>query len=91
MATIGMLTATNKKSVHVAAWTRGTLAATLAGGGRYMKAFPGNYCWMHGHCISKDPTSATWAHKATGHRDNATTANTFGGSEKDKGWDVMHT
>jgi len=29
---------------------------------------------------------ATCANKATGHRDDATAANTFGGSEKDKGW-----
>jgi hypothetical protein len=46
---------------------------------------------MHGHCISKEHTSATCANKAMGHRDNATAANTFGGSEKEKGWDTART
>ncbi len=49
-------------------------------------AHPGNYYWTHGHRIRKDHTSATCAAKATGHRDDATEANTLGGSEKDKGW-----
>ena len=46
---------------------------------------------MHDHCISKEHTSATCANKATDHRNNATVANTFGGSKKDKGWYPAHT
>ncbi len=49
-------------------------------------AHPGNYCWTHGHRISKEHTSATCVRKATGHRDDATAANTLGRSKKDKGW-----
>ena len=41
--------------------------------------------------ISREHTSATCAHKATGHRDDATAVNTLGGSDKDKGWDSAHT
>ncbi len=90
-ATIGMLTATNKKLVDAAARARG---APIAGApiavppGERVRilAHPGNYCWTHGHRISKEHTSATCARKGTGHRDDATAANTLGGSKKDKGW-----
>jgi len=96
-ATVATLTAANKKLVDAVARGRGTPAAgtpavTPAGGGRSTKTpHPGNYCWTHGHRISKEHTSATCANKATGHRDDATAANTFGGSEKDKGWDAART
>ncbi len=90
-ATIGTLTATNKKLVDAAARAKG---APIAGapivvppGERVqIPAHPGNYCWTHGHCISKEHTSATCARKVTGHCDNATAANTLGENEKDKGW-----
>ena len=91
-ATIRTLTATNKKLVDAVARPKGTPAAgtpavTPGGGGLSQKTpYPGNYCWTHGHCISKEHTSATCANKATGHLDNATEVNTFGGSKKDKGW-----
>jgi hypothetical protein len=98
IATIGMLTAINKKLVDAVARAKGTpVARTPAvmpgGGGRSPKKtpHPGNYCWTHGHRISKEHTSATCANKVTGHRDNAAAANTFGGSEKDKGWDAART
>ena len=52
---------------------------------------PGNYCWTHGHRVSKDHTSATCGNKAAGHKDDATLSNTMGGSEKDKGWDKPRT
>ena len=96
-ATIGTLTATNKKLVDAVARAKGTPAAgtpavTPAGGGRSTKTpHPGNYCWTHGHRISHEHTSATCANKATGHRDDATAANTFGGSQKDKGWNAART
>ena len=90
-ATIGTLTATNKKLVDAVVRAKGTPAvgtpAVTPGGGVQSTKIPhpGNYCWMHGHCISKEHTSATCTNKGTGHRNNATAANTFGGSEKDKG------
>ena len=95
-ATVATLTATNKKLVD-AGRGRGTPAAGTpsvppAGGGRSTKIpHPGNYCWTHGHRISREHTSASCANKATGHRDDATAANTFGGSEKDKGWASART
>ncbi len=97
MATIGTLTATNKKLVDAVARAKrtpatGTPAVTPAGGGRSTKTpHPGSYCWTHGHCISREHTSATCANKAPGHRDDATSANTFGGSQKDKGWNAART
>jgi hypothetical protein len=73
--------------------TPGTPAGTS--GGRSNKAttkpHPGKYCWTHGHRISKSHTSATCANKGTGHCDDGTAANTYGGSEKDKGWDSSGT
>jgi hypothetical protein len=50
--------------------------------------FPGNYCWTHGHRISKLHTSATCGNKAAGHRDAATASNTMGGSKANKGWNT---
>ena len=96
-ATIGTLTATNKKLVDAVARAKGTPAAGTpvvkpGGGGISPKTpHPENYCWTHGHRISKEHTSASCANKATGHRDNANAANTFGGSEKDKGWYAART
>jgi hypothetical protein len=95
-ATVGTLTATNKKLVDAAARAKGTPAATPevtpAGLGRSVKnTQPGNYCWTHGHRCSKGHTSASCTNKAPGHRDDATAANTFGGSDKHKGWDAAHT
>jgi len=49
------------------------------------KPFPGNYCWTHGHHISKLHMSATCGNKAVGHKDVATASNTMGGSDLDKG------
>jgi hypothetical protein len=94
-ATIGTLTAANKTLADAVARgggtaTPGTPAPVGTSGGRVKsttKPHPGNYCWTHGHCISKSHTSATCANKGTGHRDDATAANTYGGSEKEKGWD----
>ena len=91
------ITATNKKLADAVSQGRGTPAGGTpavmpAGGGRSTKTpHPGNYCWTHGHRISKDHTSATCSNKATGHRDDATAANTLGGSEKDKSWDSART
>jgi hypothetical protein len=95
-ATIGTLTATYKKLVDAAAWAKGTPvatpAATLAGVGRSTKnPQRGNYCWTHGPPCSKGHTSASCTNTALGHRDNATAANTFGGSDKHKGWDPACT
>ena len=88
--TISMLTATNKKLVDAAARAKGTptagAPAAPPGERVWVPAHPGNYCWTHGHRINKEHTSATCGKKATGHRDDATAANTLGGSEKDKGW-----
>ena len=96
-ATISMLIATNKKLVDAVARAKGTPAlgtpAVMPGGGVQSPKtpHPGNYCWTHGSRISKEHTSATCANKATGHHDDATAANTFGGSDKDKGWDAART
>ena len=95
--TIATLTATNKKLAETV-WNRGTppagtpAAGRPARGGRAAKTpHPGNYCWTHRHRISKEHTSGTCSHKAPEHRDEATAANTLGGSERDKGWDAART
>ena len=96
-ATIGTLTAANKTLTDAVARGGGTAmlgTPTGTSGGRAKsttKPHPGNYCWTHGHRISKSHTSATCANKGTDHRDDATAANTYGGSAKDKGWDSSRT
>ena len=91
-ATIGTLTATNKKLVNAATARakRAPIAVPPVERVR-IPAHPGNYCWTHGHCISKEHTSATCVRKATGHRNDATSANILRGSEKDKGWYTART
>jgi hypothetical protein len=68
-----------------------TPAATPAGIRATKKPCPGNYCWTHGHRVSKHHMSATCANKAPGHCDDATASNTFCGSNKDKNWNAVHT
>ncbi len=41
--------------------------------------------------VSEHHTSATYANKAPGHRDNAMASKTFGGSNKDKNWNAACT
>jgi hypothetical protein len=74
-----------------AATQAATPVVTPAGIRATKKPCPGNYCWTHGHCVSKHHTSATSTNKAPGHRDNATASNTFGGSDKDKNWNTVRT
>jgi hypothetical protein len=90
-STITMLTATNKKLVDKvgAATLRGNSAS--AGPQITRNPVPGNYCWTHGHRCSKDHMSVTCGNKAPGHKEEATSLNTMGGSEKDKGWDKPRT
>jgi hypothetical protein len=87
-ATVTTLTAINKKLVEMA--VRGKPSRPPTGPPNPARApnlpFPSNYCWTHGHRVSQHHTSATCGCKAPGHKDDATAANTMGGSEKDKGW-----
>jgi hypothetical protein len=55
------------------------------------KLCPGNYCWTHGHHLSKHHMSTTCANKAPGHCKDAIASNTFGGSNKDKNWNAART
>ncbi len=88
MATVTTLTAIKKKLEETAA--RGKPSGPPTGPPNPVCApnlsFPGNYCWTHGHRVSQHHTSATCGSKAPGHKDDAMTANTMGGSKKDKGW-----
>jgi hypothetical protein len=91
-ATIATLTATNKKLADKAsAGTAGTPRTPGKPSNVTRNPHRGNYCWTHGHKVSKEHTSATCFNKAAGHKDDATLANTMGGSDKDKGWDKPRT
>ncbi len=95
-APVTSLRVANKKLADTLACTKGGAAsatpATPAAVPAPPKAclairpFPGNYCWTHGHKVNQNHTSATCTCRALGHKDGATTANTMGGSEADKGW-----
>jgi hypothetical protein len=105
MATITLLTGTNKKLVDAATcrggtpvatpgwgWTQAaTPPATPAGIHVTKKPCPGNYCWTHGNHVSKHSTSAACTNNSPGHRDDAMASNTFGGSNKDKNWNAVRT
>jgi hypothetical protein len=92
---VTMLTAANKKLAEALAKAKPTspLGAT-PGAPRPMRStnmpFPGNYCWTHGHQCSQHHTSMTCGNKAAGHKDDASAANSMGGSEANKGWNT-HT
>eukprot|EP00804_Cyclotella_cryptica_P014697 CCRYP_012699-RA/>CCRYP_012699-RA protein AED:0.53 eAED:0.32 QI:0/0/0/0.66/0/0/3/0/421 len=47
----------------------------------------GGYCWTHGFWVREGHFSLTCAHKAEGHKDAVTRANTMGSSMVNKGWD----
>ena len=87
--TVVTLTAAIKKLVEAAAKKKGTVAS-MSTPGRVPGAnatYPGNYCWTHRHRVSKGHTSETCSNKAEGHKNNATAADTKGGSKNNKGWD----
>ena len=44
----------------------------------------GNYCWTHGYRVGNKDTCATCQNNTPGNQDNATRANTMGGSEANK-------
>jgi hypothetical protein len=89
-ALVALLTMANKKFANALARNKGiTLpaAAPTMGRGRLTnKPFPGNYCWTRGHRINQNHTSATCGNKGAGHKEDATSANTMGGSVADNGW-----
>ncbi len=87
---VAALTATNKKLVEAAAKRVPSTGTPLGTGktARKGKPFQENYCWTHGYKLSKAHTSATCLYPAAGHRKDATSANIFGGSVADKGWDT---
>ena len=90
--TIATLTATKKKLADKArSGTAGT--PRTPGTPRKVTRNPhhGNYCWTHGHRVSKEHMSATCFNKAAGHKDDATLSNTMGGSENNKGWGKPRT
>ena len=90
-STIATLTATNKKLADKAGTATPQGNSTSAGPQSTKNPVPGNYCWTYGHRCSKEHTSATFSNKAQRHKDAATSSNTMGGSEKDKGWDKPST
>jgi hypothetical protein len=93
------LTVANKKLAEVLAHNKGGAApatpANPAAAPAPPKAclatrpFPGNYCWTHGHRVNQIHKSATCTCRAPGHKEDATTVNTMGGSKADKGWNSL--
>ena len=100
--TNAMLTANNKTLVDLATKARaaanagGTGGRTAdtgrtTGGREKSKPIPNSYCWMHGHKVYGNHSSATCTTKAEGHQVEATHTNTLGGSERNKGWAAAST
>ena len=85
---VTMLTAVNKKLAEAFAKVKLAMAMPGTPGEVHTNnvPFPGNYCWTpHGHWVSQNLTSATCGNKATGHRDETTTASMMGGNNANKG------
>ena len=53
--------------------------------------FPRNNCWTHCHRCNRNHTSAICTNKTEGPKDNATTANTMGGSKVNRWWNTRGT
>ncbi len=91
-ASVTLLMAANKKLADPLAQNKGGRAAAAAAapttgkGCLTNKTFLGNYCWTQGHPVDQNHMSATCSNKTVGHKDNATSANTMGSSDADKGW-----
>jgi hypothetical protein len=90
---VTMLTTANKKLVNALAKAKlNSPPAAMPGTPKPVQSpntpFPGNYCWTHGHQCSQHHTSRMCGNKATGHKDEATAANTMGGSKANKGWNT---
>ncbi len=89
-ASVTFLMAANKKLADSLAQNKGgvaLVAVPATGRGNLTnKLFLGNYYWTHGHWVNQNHTSATCRFKTVGHKDNAKSANTMGGSKTDKGW-----
>jgi hypothetical protein len=89
-ASVTLLTSANKKLADALALNKGgtvpSAALSTGKGCLTNKPFLGNYCWTHSHWVNQNHTSATCGNKAAGHKDEAMSTNTMGGSEADKGW-----
>ncbi len=89
-ALVALLMVANKKLAEALAWNKGVAlpaAALIIGRGHSTnKPFPGIYCWTHGHWVNQNHMSATCRNEAAGHKDDAMSAKTMGGSDGDKGW-----
>jgi hypothetical protein len=93
------LTVANKKLADALAHNKGgtalatlvTPAASLAPLKPHLatRAFPGNYCWTHGHRVNQTHTSATCTCRVPGHKEDMMTTNLMGGSKADKGWNSL--
>jgi hypothetical protein len=92
-ALVTLLMAANKKLANVLVRSKGGVMLAAAPAPAKIcsanKPLPGNYCWTHGYRVGQAHTSATCSCKAMGHKDNAMTANTMGGSKADKGWNSL--
>jgi hypothetical protein len=92
---VALLTVANKKLADALACNKGGTAPAIpaipvvapapAKACSVTRSFPGNYCWTHGHKVNQTHTSAICTRRVVGHKEDATTANTMGGSEADKG------
>jgi hypothetical protein len=49
---------------------------------------PTGYCHTHGYCVHKSHTSEKCKKKKRGHENEATRADTMGGSNKNQGWET---
>jgi hypothetical protein len=56
------------------------------GSGNASKYDPNGYCWSHGYKVTKNHTSKTCKTRKDGHKEEATRANTMGGSKDNINW-----
>jgi hypothetical protein len=93
MASVAFLMTVNKKLAEALGKKGVAMPAKATGTGGPCSTdmpFPGNYCWTDELWVSQHHTNAICNNKATGHKDEATSANMMGGNNTNKGW-FAHT
>ena len=88
--------ATNTKLLYIITQSIGSSAqaatnkvmngAFTAGSGNERKWDPEGYCWSHCYRVSRNHSSKTCTQQREGHKEEATRANTMGGSSANSHW-----
>jgi hypothetical protein len=72
--------------IHKAGLKTGGHNNSSGSGSTSSKWDPNGYCWTHGYKVTKNHNSKTCKTRKEGHQEDATRANTMGGSTENINW-----